>query len=75
MFSLEVMSSHQCSREKHQVCSFLFSYNYWALRNNITMAKKYTVQNCRKTKCENFLWGKSKLLSFLSSFETVVHML
>ncbi|KAF6074960.1 hypothetical protein HJG60_009370 [Phyllostomus discolor] len=32
-------SPHSCYREKHQVCSFLFSYNKRALLTNITMAK------------------------------------
>lgn len=41
---------------------------------NITMAKKKYCTKLQEDKRENFLW-KNKILSFLSSFETVVHML
>lgn len=58
MFSLEVNSPVNCSREKHQVCSFLFSYNKWALLTNITMAKKNYCTNPQEEKRENFLWKK-----------------
>lgn len=54
MFSLEV-TSPLMYREKHQVCSFLFSYNKWALLTNITMAKKYCTKLQEDKTCENFV--------------------
>lgn len=64
MFSLEVTLPHQCYREKHQVCSFLFSYNKWALLTNNTMAKKKYCIKLQEDKHVKTFYGEKKTLEF-----------
>lgn len=61
MFSLEVTPPQlMLSWKVSSVCFFLFSYNKWALLTDITMAKKTTVQNCRKINMWKLSMGKKR---------------
>lgn len=63
MFSLEVTPPHSCYREKHQVCSFLFSYNGLCFTAITTAKKKYCTKLQEDQRVKTF-YGKKKPLEF-----------